>query len=190
MKNKWGFLVLFLLVLSIVSGVLMSQMSLVGQLGVSTFYTEYAFLKDWYLGASVIFFSLILLSLILWLCKRFMVGKNFVILNLILVVLGLIGFFYTYYDFTSTAHKYLNSKFHTGAYLFWAGWLFVNLFFFFVRVKPKPVPVVKQEIPVEPTPAPIPPPIDEPKIKDMPNDSSIENHSNEPNTPHRPTNHF
>lgn len=170
MKKQWGFLLLFLVTLSVVSGGLLSQMSLVGQLGVATLYTEYAFLRDWYLGSIVIFLSLIFLSFILWLCKRWMGSKNFVILNLIFVVLGLIGFFYTYIDFTSTAHKYLDSKFHTGAYLFWAGWLFINLFFFFVSVKPQPIPV------------------DEALVKGEATSSSIGNRSEAPTTPHTTNN--
>ena len=54
------------------------------------------------------------------------------------VIIGLIGLLYTFYDFTSTSHKYMNSQFHTGGYLFWAGWFITCLFFFFARVKPKP----------------------------------------------------
>lgn len=33
----------------------------------------------------------------------------------------------------------MNTQFHTGGYLFWAGWFITCLFFFFARVKPKPI---------------------------------------------------
>jgi len=39
----------------------------------------------------------------------------------------------------------MNSKFHTGGYLFWAGWFFSCLYFFFARVKPKPKILLEEE---------------------------------------------
>ncbi|WLD24229.1 hypothetical protein NU10_02180 [Flavobacterium dauae] len=139
MKNKWIILILIQAVLSLVAGILLSKMSLVGKIGTSTVYTEYGFLKHWYKGFAAVFVVQLLLIAILWIVKRTTSFKNFSLVNLVFVIIGLIGLLYTFYDFTSTSHKYMNSQFHTGGYLFWAGWFVSCIFFFFARVKPKPV---------------------------------------------------
>lgn len=138
MRNKWIILILIQAIISLVAGILLSKMSLVGRIGVSTVYTEYAFMKHWYKGFAVVFIVQLLLIAILWAVKRTTTYKNFSLVNLIFVIIGLIGLLYTFYDFTSTSHKYMNSQFHTGGYLFWAGWFVTCIFFFFARVKPKP----------------------------------------------------
>ncbi len=138
MRNKWVILVLIQAIISLVAGILLSKMSLIGKVGVSTVYTEYGFLKHWYKGFAAVFSLELLLIAILWIVKRVTTFKNFSIVNLVLIILGLLGLIYTFYDFTATNHKYMNGQFHAGGYLFWAGWFFTCLFFFFVRVKPKP----------------------------------------------------
>lgn len=138
MKNKWIILILIQAIISLVAGILLSKMSIIGRIGVSTIYTEYGFLKQWYKGFAVVFVVQLLLTGILWAVKRTTTYKNFSLVNLVFIVIGLIGLLYTFYDFTSTSHKYMNSQFHTGGYLFWAGWFITCLFFFFARVKPKP----------------------------------------------------
>lgn len=138
MKNKWIILILIQAIISLVAGILLSKMSIIGRIGVSTIYTEYGFLKQWYKGFAVVFIVQLLLTGILWAVKRTTTYKNFSLVNLVFIVIGLIGLLYTFYDFTSTSHKYMNSQFHTGGYLFWAGWFITCLFFFFARVKPKP----------------------------------------------------
>lgn len=147
MKNKWIILTLMQAVISLVAGILLSKMSLIGRVGVATFYTEYGFLKHWYKGFAAVFIVQLLLIAVLWIVKRITTYKNFSIVNLAFIILGLLGLFYTYYDFTSTSHKYMNSQFHTGGYLFWAGCFVTCIYFFFARVKPKPV-VPATEIPV------------------------------------------
>lgn len=137
-KNKWIILILIQIIISLLSGIFLSKMSIIGRIGVSTVYTEYGFMKQWYKGFAAVFLIQLLLIAILWLVKRTTTYKNFSIVNLVFVILGLIGLIYTFYDFTSTSHKYMNSQFHTGGYLFWAGWFITCLYFFIVRVKPKP----------------------------------------------------
>lgn len=146
MKNKWIILILIQAIISLISGILLSKMSVIGKIGVSTVYTEYGFLKHWYKGFAAVFIIQLLLIAILWIVKRITTYKNFSIVNLALIILGLLGLFYTYYDFTSTSHKYMNSQFHTGGYLFWAGWFVTCLYFFFARVKPKPKPIDTEPI--------------------------------------------
>src|SRR5690554_1253263 len=118
MKNKWVILTLIQAIISLVAGILFSKMSLMGRIGV--------------------FIIQLLLIAVLWIVKRITSYKNFSIVNLAFIILGLLGLFYTYYDFTSTSHKYMNSQFHTGGYLFWAGWFVTCIYFFFARVKLKP----------------------------------------------------
>lgn len=139
LKNKWIVLILIQVIISLISGILLSQMSLIGKIGVSTLYSEYGFLRHWYKGFAAVLIVQSLLIAILWIVKRVTTYKNFSIVNLILVIIGLIGLIYTFYDFTSTSHKYMNSKFHAGGYLFWAGWFISCIYFFIVRVKPKPI---------------------------------------------------
>lgn len=141
MKNKWIILILIQAIISLVAGILLSKMSLIGRIGVSTVYTEYGFMKHWYKGFVAVFIIQLVLIAILWAVKRTTTFKNFSLVNLIFVIIGLIGLLYTFYDFTSTSHKYMNSQFHAGGYLFWAGWFVSCIFFFFARVKPKIVPV-------------------------------------------------
>ena len=139
MKNKWTILILIQTIISLVAGILLSKMSVIGRIGVSTVYTEYGFLKHWHKGFAAVLALQLLIIAILWIVKRTTTYKNFSLVNLVFVVIGLIGLLYTFYDFTSTSHKYMNSQFHAGGYLFWAGWFVTCLYFFFARVKPKPV---------------------------------------------------
>ncbi|WP_177762942.1 hypothetical protein [Flavobacterium sp. I3-2] len=126
-------------IISLISGILLSKMSLVGKIGISVVYTEYSLLKTWWKGALVVFLIQLILIAILYVSKRFALYKNFVIINLVLVILGLLGLFFTYIDFTTTSHKYMNSKFHSGGYLVWAGWFINCIYFFIFSVKPKPI---------------------------------------------------
>lgn len=141
MKNKWIILLLLQVIVSLVSGILLSKMSLIGRIGVSTVYTQYGFLKHWYKGFAAVLIVQLLLIAILWIVKRLTTYKNFSIVNLIFIIVGLLGLLYTYYDFTSTSHKYMNNQFHWGGYIVWIGWFISCLFFFFARVKPKPIAV-------------------------------------------------
>lgn len=129
-------------IISLISGILLSKMSLVGKIGISVVYTEYSILKTWWKSALLVFVIQLILIALLYVSKRFMIYKTFVIINLVLVIIGILGLFFTYIDFTTTSHKYMNSKFHTGGYLVWAGW-FINCFYFFIfSVKPKPVEMI------------------------------------------------
>nr|WP_297306759.1 hypothetical protein [uncultured Flavobacterium sp.] len=125
-------------IISLISGILLSKMSLVGKIGISIVYTEYSLLKTWWKAALVVFIVQLIIIAILYISKRFMLYKTFVIINLILIIIGLLGVFFTYIDFTTTSNKYMNSKFHTGGYLVWLGWFINCIYFFIFSVKPKP----------------------------------------------------
>jgi len=133
-------------IISLISGILLSKMSLIGKIGITVAYTEYTLLKTWWKGALVVFLIQLILIAILYVSKRFALYKNFVIINLVLVILGLLGVFFTYIDFTTTSHKYMNSKFHTGGYLVWLGWFINCIYFFIFSVKPKPTETKNSEL--------------------------------------------
>lgn len=151
MKNKWVILILIQVIVSLVSGILLSKMSLIGRIGVSTVYSEYGFMKQWYKGFAAVLVIQLLLMAILWMVKRTASYKNFSIVNLVFIIIGLVGLLYTFYDFTSTSHKYMNNQFHWGGYLVWIGWFITCFFFFFARVKPKPVPAAGEPLQDETT---------------------------------------
>src|SRR5690554_773599 len=90
MKNKWVILTLIQAIISLITGILFSKMSLMGKIGVSTFYTEYGFLKHWYKGFAAVFIVQLLLIAILWIVKRITSYKNFSIVNLAFIILGLL----------------------------------------------------------------------------------------------------
>lgn len=45
LKSKWTILVLLQVIVSLLAGIFLSKMSLIGRIGVSTLYTEYSFFK-------------------------------------------------------------------------------------------------------------------------------------------------
>lgn len=139
-------LILIQTIISLISGILLSKMSLVGKIGISVVYTEYTILKSWWKAALVVFSIQLIIMAILYVSKRFMLYKTFVIINLVLIIIGLLGVFFTYIDFTTTSHKYMNSKFHTGGYLVWLGWFINCIYFFIFSVKPKPVETTNTDL--------------------------------------------
>jgi len=126
-------------IISLISGILFSKMSLVGKIGITVVYREYSILKTWWKAALLVFLIQLIIIAILYLSKRFLIFKTFIIINLITVIIGILGLFFTYIDFTSTSHKYMNSNFHNAGYLVWAGWFINCLYFFIFSVKPKPI---------------------------------------------------
>ena len=129
MRKTFPFIV-YLALLSALSGWLMSKMSWIGRLGVRWIHKEYTFLKTWYEGAGVVFAVLLILFLIQALVqKRLPVATRRVAHIIALLVAG-VGLYFTYKDFrTDITHSLLKERFHLGAYLFWVGWMSISLFF-------------------------------------------------------------
>ena len=122
-------LVLFLVVLSCISGYLMSKPSLIGRVGIDLFYKQYQFLKIWWQGAMLVFITwMILLSLQVFIQKKFTpVNSRIVLISFI--ILALVGLYFTWNDFHQTnTHRWLKERFHIGAYLFWLGWILTSVF--------------------------------------------------------------
>jgi hypothetical protein len=128
MKRGTG-LLLFLAILSVVSGYLMSKASLIGKAGMSLFYQEYNFLKSWWKGALLIFILLLILYAVhIMLLKKYPLVKAKTI-TIVSCIIAIIGLYFTYNDFRHTlSHRLLGERFHLGVYLFWIGWMVISLF--------------------------------------------------------------
>lgn len=123
---KW--VVLFLVILSVISGYLMSKASLVGKAGMSLFYTEYNFLKVWWKGAGLIFIALIVLFIIHGRVQQRAARRKARSFHFIAVIFAVTGLYFTYNDFRhSLSHHLLGERFHLGVYLFWIGWIIISI---------------------------------------------------------------
>jgi hypothetical protein len=121
-------LILFLLVLACLSGYLMSQPSLVGRVGMDLFYKQYRFLKTWWQGALLVFVVWILFMLVQGFVQKKLSARKARIFQIVMILLALTGFYFTWNDFhNSTTHRWLKTRFHIGAYLFWVGWILVSI---------------------------------------------------------------
>lgn len=131
--------ILFLLLLaglSAVSGFLMSNMSWIGRVGINLMHKEYKFLKVWWQGGAVVYSALLILFFIHWILQKslpFVVAK---IVHVLLFGVAVYGLYFTYSDFSDDfTHRLLRDVFHVGAYLFWAGWMLISIFFISERRK-------------------------------------------------------
>lgn len=118
--------------LSTISGVLVSQMSMVGRVGISVLYSEYGIFKIWWKTAILLFAVQMVLIVVLWLIK-WLLGRRLALATFLLMMLfGLIGAYFTYLDFTTTSHRLMKETFHSGGYLFWGSWVLSCLYFMIV----------------------------------------------------------
>ncbi|WP_068596811.1 hypothetical protein [Vaginella massiliensis] len=116
-------------ILSLLSGILISKMSWIGKIGISVFYRDYLIFRSWWKTALVIFAIMLFLNLVFYLFQQLIGLRASRILAIVLFHVGLFGLMYTFYDFNYTAHRYLKSSFHFGAYLFWINWMTSCIFF-------------------------------------------------------------
>lgn len=122
--------IVFLAILSMIAGYLLSRMSWIGRVGINLLHKEYKFLKVWYQGAGVVFVIWMVLFLLQsWAQKKLSVAGSRVT-NVIALLVAVAGLYITYRDFRSDfSHGLLKERFHLGAYLFWIGWMSISLFF-------------------------------------------------------------
>ena len=121
--------------LATISGVLLSQMSLVGKIGIHVMYREYSLFKTWWKAALLLFVVHLALLLVLWLVKR-LLGRRLAFATLLLFLLfGLVGAYFTYLDFTTTTHRIMKANFHAGVYLFWGAWALTCVYFMVVPLR-------------------------------------------------------
>ncbi|WP_300598330.1 cytochrome d ubiquinol oxidase subunit II [Niabella sp.] len=130
MKRNYAVLAALLLLIAVLSGILSSGISLVGRVGVNTFYKNYRFFKIWWQAALVCLLVLILVTFLLYaIDKKFKGGKRVILLTgFLFAFLG--GLYITYSDFrNSLSHRWLGERFHLGIYLYWIGFCISDLFF-------------------------------------------------------------
>lgn len=121
--------VLFLAALALLSGYLMSKASLIGRLGMTFIFEEYAFLKIWWQGALAVFAAWMFLLLIQSTISMKISRQKARFIHFSFIVLALVGLYFTFTDFqTTTTHRWLKERFHLGAYLFWFGWIIISIF--------------------------------------------------------------
>ncbi len=121
--------------LSTISGVLLSQMSFVGKVGISVMYREYGLFKIWWKAALLLFTIQLALLLVLWLVKRLLGRRLAVAAFLLFLLFGLVGAYFTYLDFTTTNTRMMKGDFHAGVYLFWGTWVLLCIYFMAVPLK-------------------------------------------------------
>lgn len=132
MKN-FSILTLIQAVMSLISAILISKMSFIGKIGVSTFYSQYAVFKTWWKTAILLFIVQFILLLFLQ-TFRSRVSSGFArALAVLLAVIGAVGFYLSYVDFTTTSHKMMKFSFHFGFYLFWIAWLITCGYFLLAK---------------------------------------------------------
>jgi hypothetical protein len=137
----------FLAVLSLVAGFLLSRMSFIGRIGISLFYKEYTFMKTWWKGTLAIFAVLFVLMLLQDAVDRKLVKKRANSFQLLALTAAIIGMYFTYRDFQYYyAHRWLKEKFHLGGYLFWIGWIGISLYFLFGKQE---APSANENLPTE-----------------------------------------
>jgi len=143
--------------LATISGVLVSQMSLAGKVGISILYNEYGVFKIWWKTAVVLFAAQLLLIFLLWLVKRLLGCRLALAAFFLILLFGLVGAYFTYLDFTTTPHRLMKESFHGGVYLFWGAWVLSCFYFMIVRRrKNQPIaetitPYAEPEEPISPT---------------------------------------
>ena len=131
--------------LSLISGVLISKMSFIGKIGISTMYREYIIFKTWWKTALLLLVIQLVLIAVLQLFRTKVSVSFSRLLAFLLIVLGGIGAYFTYIDFTTTSHKMMRLSFHLGFYLFWVGW-FITCFYYLLFKKKKKEDNIQQDI--------------------------------------------
>jgi len=128
--RKISWLIFFQAALCALATYLISRISLMGRIGIATFYKEYKFLRSpWKTYLSIIIIQLLIIFLLYILHKRFSRKIN-LRASAIILILSAIGLWITYYDFQHTfSHRVLRERFHLGFYLFWIGLMITSLFF-------------------------------------------------------------
>src|SRR4051812_5760752 len=116
MARNFFFLV-YLALLSALSGVLMSRMSFIGRVGINLFHKDYRFLKVWYRGGGLVFGVLLLFFLLQWLATRYLARRSAAMIHVIALALALGGLWLTYDDFRGDfTHRLLRERFHLGVF--------------------------------------------------------------------------
>lgn len=130
MSLKRNFVVVILLALfSIITGYVLSAISLVGRAGISLFHTQYQFLKTWWKGALLVFIVWLILFTVQSILYRKVRKKASNIIQAVSLFAAVAGLYFSYSDFRNTlSHRWLGERFHLGVYMFWLGWIAITIF--------------------------------------------------------------
>lgn len=121
---------LLLTILSVICGYLFHKISWIGRLGINIAYDEYTIFKSWWKSSLLVFGIYMALYLIHYLACKNKQQRSVIIINIVSILLAIGGLYYTYHDFrTDFSHRIAGERFHLGFYLFWVGWIVINLHF-------------------------------------------------------------
>ena len=134
---KRSFLLFTILIaLSVLSGLLMSESSWIGKVGISLMHREYNLTKIWWQGAAAVF----IVELLLYFLHSFIYSKLPVVMarmvHFILALAAAACLYLSWDDFhTTLSHQLLGWRFHYGVYLVWTGWVVTAVFFLLKKSK-------------------------------------------------------
>ena len=137
-------ILLFQGLISVVSGILITQMSLLGRIGIHIMYRQFLVFRSWWKTALLLFAVQCLLLALLYGVRKAMSLSSAKKVAWILLLVGILGAGTTYWDFSHTMHKVMKAKFHFGFYFFWLGWAVSCLYF--ISVKDEERKVTNEEI--------------------------------------------
>ena len=109
--KKYLNLILIQVVLSIISGILIYKMSLIGRIGIHLLFRKYMIFRSLVENSIIITFDTRYINIYTCLCKKFQLQKESSRINYIMVLGGIIGLFATYLDFTITSHRLMKNQF-------------------------------------------------------------------------------
>lgn len=121
-------IIIFLSLLSVVAGYLLSHASWVGKVGIQLFYSEYDFLRSWWKTSLLVFLVYMFLYLIQSIVQRYasIIAAKFI--HALALLLAIFGLHLSYNDFQQTmSHRLMGERFHIGVYLFWVGWMVISI---------------------------------------------------------------
>ena len=136
-------LLLFQALLSVVSGILITQMSLLGRIGIHPMYRQFMIFRSWWKTALLLFAVQCLVIGLLWSIRKMVHLSAAKKVAWLLLIVGIVGFAATYWDFSTTMHKVMKAKFHFGFYLFWIGW-WVSCLYFITIKNEEPIAEIKE----------------------------------------------
>ena len=106
-------LLLFQALLSVVSGILITQMSLLGRIGIHTMYRQFMIFRSWWKTALLLFAVQCLVIGLLWGIRKMVHLSAAKKVAWLLLIVGIAGF--------------------AGFYLFWIGWWVSCLYFITIK---------------------------------------------------------
>jgi hypothetical protein len=149
--KRYGSFIFLLLILSVISGYLLSKASWIGRVGISLLYQQYGFLKVWWQGGGVIFIALMVLLIIHIVLKKKLSQGAGILAHVISFTIAIAGLYATYHDFRHDfSHRMLGERFHLGVYLFWIDWMLICLFSLFQKKETQPIIIADNTQPVKP----------------------------------------